>query len=128
MAGCFAGCWVSREAAKWRSGRGAVAWVFFEPQRSQRSQRLCGLVVVPEWFEEGEEGEEGGRVWWVEFEITNRPGSQRAQGGHFSVQSGAATVRQRRFFDCRRSKAVGALGGDLLGNRGVWLNAACDLR
>jgi hypothetical protein len=116
VAGCFAGCWVSREAAKPRSreaakwqaggggvgvfrttevteivwvggcggvvcggrghlwagalraagshakprsrevaGRGAVAGVFFEPQRSQRSQRLCGLVVlVAEWFEEGE--------------------------------------------------------------------------
>jgi len=39
----------SREVA----GRGAVAWVFFEPQRAQRSQSLWGLVVVPEWFEEG---------------------------------------------------------------------------
>ena len=59
MGGSFAGCWVSREAAKPRSrevaGRGAVAGVFFEPQRSQRSQRLCGLVVlVAEWFAEGE--------------------------------------------------------------------------
>jgi hypothetical protein len=36
------------------AGRGgAVAGVFFEPQRAQRSQSLCGLVVVPEWFEEG---------------------------------------------------------------------------